>query len=639
MPQMGESVTEGTVLEWHKQEGEYVSEGETVVEVSTDKIDAEVPAPASGVITKILVSPDDTVQIGQALAELDTSAEPSGNGAPRRTAAASSASPGPASGPTGEGDADLGDENAPRTRPSPGRDDRHACRGTGARRPRSAARAVAFRSRCPRWASPSPRGPCSNGTWPRAQRCQRGRHRVEVSTDKVDAEVPAPASGVITKLLVSPDDTVQIGQALAEMTAGAAPCRRAPAAAEAPRRPRGTGRRRGRRSRLPRGAPRRGGERSRSGRRPRLGPGRQGDQGRRPGGSERRRRRGEPAPQPDRCSPPGETKPLRGPAAMLAQAMNESRSVPTATSFRTLPVDVLDAKRRALNGALKERGMKVSFTHLVAWAIVKAAQDWPVMGRSYAEEDGKPQVIEAGLHQPRHRGRRGAKGRLAQPDGPLHQGRRTALDFTGFHSYYEDLITKTRENKLTADDFQSTNITLTNPGRPRHRRLRPAPADGPGDDRRHRLDRLPGRVGPRPRRQDQGARHLEGHDDDLDLRPPHHPGRRVGVVPAPDRPAAPGGGRLLRVGRRVARHRGQRRHQRLSGLGLRIGPSSRRRRAGARRRGSARHRTAPGGAGRHLAAQGVPDPRPPGRSPRPPGLRAATGTRRSSRRTSTSRRS
>ena len=81
---------------------------------------------------------------------------------------------------------------------------------------------------------------------------------------------------------------------------------------------------------------------------------------------------------------------------MLAQAMNESRSVPTATSFRTLPVDVLDAKRKALNGVLKERGMKVSFTHLIAWAIVKAAQEWPVMGRSYAESDGKPQVIEPG---------------------------------------------------------------------------------------------------------------------------------------------------------------------------------------------------------------------------------------------------
>src|SRR5207247_9289806 len=54
------------------------------------------------------------------------------------------------------------------------------------------------------------------------------------------------------------------------------------------------------------------------------------------------------------AAPGAETKPLRGPAAMLAQAMNESRSMPTATSFRTLPVDVLDAKRRALNGVLKD---------------------------------------------------------------------------------------------------------------------------------------------------------------------------------------------------------------------------------------------------------------------------------------------
>ncbi len=61
MPAMGESVTEGTILEWHVAEGEEVSEGDTIVEVSTDKIDAEVPAPASGVITKIMAQPDDTV--------------------------------------------------------------------------------------------------------------------------------------------------------------------------------------------------------------------------------------------------------------------------------------------------------------------------------------------------------------------------------------------------------------------------------------------------------------------------------------------------------------------------------------------------------------------------------------------------
>src|SRR3712207_4723840 len=77
MPAMGESVTEGTVLEWHVSEGDSVSEGDTVVEVSTDKVDAEVPAPADGTISKLLVDVDDVVQVGAALAEL----EPGENGA------------------------------------------------------------------------------------------------------------------------------------------------------------------------------------------------------------------------------------------------------------------------------------------------------------------------------------------------------------------------------------------------------------------------------------------------------------------------------------------------------------------------------------------------------------------------------
>ena len=158
----------------------------------------------------------------------------------------------------------------------------------------------------------------------------------------------------------------------------------------------------------------------------------------------------------------GEAKPLRGPAATLARAMNESRSIPTATSFRELAVDTLDAKRRALNEVLKERGMKVSFTHLIAWAIVKAAQEWPVMGRSYAETDGKPTVIEptgVNLGIAVDVERKGQRSLLVPCIKAADQ-----LDFAGFHSYYEELITKTRENNLTADDFQGTNISLTNPG-------------------------------------------------------------------------------------------------------------------------------------------------------------------------------
>src|SRR5882757_7021602 len=72
MPQMGDSVTEGTILEWHKQEGEAVAADETIVEISTDKVDAEVPAPAAGTITKIHAAEGDTVAVGEVLAEIAT---------------------------------------------------------------------------------------------------------------------------------------------------------------------------------------------------------------------------------------------------------------------------------------------------------------------------------------------------------------------------------------------------------------------------------------------------------------------------------------------------------------------------------------------------------------------------------------
>src|SRR4029453_15785806 len=69
MPPMGDSVSEGSILEWHKQEGDEISEDETLVEISTDKVDAEVPAPISGTVVKIHASEGDTVSVGAVLAE------------------------------------------------------------------------------------------------------------------------------------------------------------------------------------------------------------------------------------------------------------------------------------------------------------------------------------------------------------------------------------------------------------------------------------------------------------------------------------------------------------------------------------------------------------------------------------------
>src|ERR1700744_1926343 len=86
MPEMGESVTEGIVLEWHVAVGDFVNEGDTVVEVSTDKVDAEVPATVSGTVTKLLVEVDDEVPVGAPMLEIEAGEAGDGEGTNGATA-------------------------------------------------------------------------------------------------------------------------------------------------------------------------------------------------------------------------------------------------------------------------------------------------------------------------------------------------------------------------------------------------------------------------------------------------------------------------------------------------------------------------------------------------------------------------
>jgi 2-oxoglutarate dehydrogenase E1 component len=281
---------------------------------------------------------------------------------------------------------------------------------------------------------------------------------VEVSTDKVDAEVPAPVDGVITKLIAQVDEEVPVGAPLAEMEPGGDSSEGSEASAAGP--PAEEGRNGG-------GAGAGNGVRATPVARrvaEETGVDLGSVSGNGPGGKVTKDDVLAAADGGNGGAPTtGEPKTLRGPAAMLAQAMDESREVPTATSFRTVAVDTLDAKRKALNGQLNERGLKVSFTHLIAWAIVQAAKQWPVMTRSFEQRDGKPTAIENGPVN------LGIAVDVERKDGshslmvPAIKGA-DGLDFAAFHSYYEELITKTRESKLTADDFQGTNISLTNPG-------------------------------------------------------------------------------------------------------------------------------------------------------------------------------
>ena len=155
--------------------------------------------------------------------------------------------------------------------------------------------------------------------------------------------------------------------------------------------------------------------------------------------------------------------PLTGPAARLVQNMGESLGVPTATSFRDVAVATLDARRKALNAPLAARGLKVSFTHLIGYAIVQAAKQFPAMVRAFYDVDGKPHRFDPdGIHL-------GLAVDVEKKDGsralvvPVIK-HAEAMDFAGFHAAYESLVDKARTNRLVPDDFAGATITLTNPG-------------------------------------------------------------------------------------------------------------------------------------------------------------------------------
>jgi multifunctional 2-oxoglutarate metabolism enzyme len=161
--------------------------------------------------------------------------------------------------------------------------------------------------------------------------------------------------------------------------------------------------------------------------------------------------------------PPPVVTPLVGPAARLVQNMADSLTVPTATSFRDIAVDVLDAQRKFLNGALAARSLKFSYTHLIGYAIVQAARSFSMMTHAFRDVDGRPYRVDPqGVHL-------GIAVDVQKKDGshalvvPVIKGA-DGMDFAGFHAAYETLIQKARANRLVPDDFSGGTMTLTNPG-------------------------------------------------------------------------------------------------------------------------------------------------------------------------------
>ncbi|MGX1250255.1 2-oxoglutarate decarboxylase [Streptomyces ambofaciens] len=171
-----------------------------------------------------------------------------------------------------------------------------------------------------------------------------------------------------------------------------------------------------------------------------------------------------PAKDTDAAPEGPELVTLRGPAAAVAKNMNASLELPTATSVRAVPVKLLFDNRIVINNHLKRaRGGKISFTHLIGYAMVQAIKAMPTMNHSFGEKDGKPTLVK-----PAHINL-GLAIDLVKPNGDRQLvvaaiKKAETLNFFEFWQAYEDIVRRARDNKLTMDDFTGVTVSLTNPG-------------------------------------------------------------------------------------------------------------------------------------------------------------------------------
>ena len=352
LPELGESVTEGSIVEWRKKVGQWVGEGETLVDVTTDKVDVEVPASVAGVITALHGGEGDTVAVGAILAEIDTSAA--------KPEVGSEASPPAAATPVAAAAKAPPDAVTPSS---------YGAAGSAAAPPTMAS---------------------GNGKVGGAASAHARRLAERFHVDIASVRGTGP-NGLIVREDV--DHAIASGSAKPASNGTSAPAINFPVPSAA-----------------------------------------------------------------------ATVTTLKGPQAVLATYMDQSLSIPTATSFRTLSVGALEARRAELNTALKSVGKsdKISFTHLIAYALVVAAHEAPAITASFRRDGATVQKIEAGVHL-------GIAVDMTRKDGsrslvvPVIKGA-ASMDFVAFRAAYEALIVKARDGKLTADELSGATFTLTNPG-------------------------------------------------------------------------------------------------------------------------------------------------------------------------------
>ncbi|MCG3756506.1 2-oxoglutarate dehydrogenase, E2 component, dihydrolipoamide succinyltransferase [Amycolatopsis sp. Poz14] len=212
LPELGESVTEGTVTRWLKQEGDTVEVDEPLLEISTDKVDTEVPSPVAGTVVKISAKEDDTVEVGGELAVIDDGT----GGVPESSAPAQQAEPEPEPAPQQQ-EAPAQAESAPAESAPSQPDTAPAAGGSGTE------------VKLPELGESVTEGTVTRWLKQVGESVEVDEPLLEISTDKVDTEVPSPVAGTVLEIRAGEDETVEVGGVLAVIGDASA----APAAAPA----------------------------------------------------------------------------------------------------------------------------------------------------------------------------------------------------------------------------------------------------------------------------------------------------------------------------------------------------------------------------------------------------------------------
>ncbi|QFQ02108.1 Dihydrolipoyllysine-residue acetyltransferase component of pyruvate dehydrogenase complex [Corynebacterium urogenitale] len=204
MPELGESVTEGTVTQWLKKVGDTVEVDEPLLEVSTDKVDTEIPSPAAGVLLEILAEEDDTVDVGAVIAKIGEEGEEASSDSSDDSADEDASAEGSSESEDAD---DSADEDA-----SDDAEDTSSSEASGETQDVT----------MPELGESVTEGTITQWLKKPGDKVEVDEPLLEVSTDKVDTEIPSPAAGTLVEILAEEDDTVDVGAVIAKIGDGAA---------------------------------------------------------------------------------------------------------------------------------------------------------------------------------------------------------------------------------------------------------------------------------------------------------------------------------------------------------------------------------------------------------------------------------